>query len=103
MLKDCPERHNTKPPMKLGAVGMQSATETRLAALEEGSSSGLFIIGYPENVCPLETVSSETTELRAAKRDLLVNRALYLLRSAVPLPFDQCVHPVDFPYSPSRF
>jgi hypothetical protein len=103
MLKDCPERHNTKPPMKLGAVGMQSATETRLAALEEGSSSGLFVIGYPKSFCLLETVNSETVELRTAKRDLLVNRALYLLRSAVPLPFDQCVRPVDSPYSPSRF
>jgi len=66
--------------MKLGAVGMKSATETRLAALEEGSSSGLFIIGYPKSLCLLETVSSETAGLRTAKRDLLVNRALYLLR-----------------------
>src|SRR6202042_877292 len=99
----CPERHNTKPPIRLNAVGMQSAAETRLAALEEGKSNGLFFVDYAGAFCMVQTVVSETAELEAPKRELLVNRALHQLSSAVPLTFDQGVRPMTSPYAADRF
>jgi hypothetical protein len=89
--------------MKVNVVAMQTASEMKLATLQEGSLSRLFSVHYLQYLWPLQTIKSETAELRLAKRELLVNKALYLLHWTVTLPFDQCVRPMVSPYVPDCF
>src|SRR5882762_8447636 len=69
MAKDCPQRHNKKPPMRLNSVGM-SATEIKLAALSEGKEMGLFVLGNEPHLIEYEP-GEMSDEFWLALRDVL--------------------------------
>ncbi|KAF7974734.1 hypothetical protein HWV62_11411 [Athelia sp. TMB] len=99
--RNCPKRHNQRPPLRSNAIGL-SATEIQLAALEEGTSLGLFSIGDETHLLHVECVS-RTDEHRRAEREVLWARALGQLYNAVPLAYDLLEGWRISPYAQDRF
>ena len=101
MAKDCPQRHNKKPPMQVNSVAM-SATEIKLAALSEGKEMGLFVLGDESHL--MEYVTAEPSdEYRSSLRDVLWARASSQLYDNVPVAFDLLEGYRTDPFSPDRF
>ena len=101
LAKDCPTRHNMKPPMTLNSMELMSPNEVRLAALSEGAQLGLF----HADIEPMNGQYSNEgpSDARRARRDALWKLALAKLYNAIPLPFDELVNPESDPYALDRF
>ena len=101
MAKDCPQRHNKKPPMRLNSVAM-SATEIKLAALSEGREMGLFTLGNETHLIEYQS-AERSLEFQLALRDVLWAHVLAQLYDNVPLAFDLLEGYRTDPFSPNRF
>jgi hypothetical protein len=101
MAKDCPRRHNKKPPLTLNSMELMSPTEIRLAALNEGTNLGLFGVTVAD--WPLNWSDPECVGNRIRRREVLWTLALAKLHDAVPLPFDELENPIVDPYANDRF
>ena len=83
--------------MSLNAMGMMSAAEVRLAALDEGTQLGLFGAAIPD--WPLNSSDPEMVQLRVDRREVLWKLALAKLHDTVPLPFNHLDDPTIDPFA----
>ncbi|PPQ86489.1 hypothetical protein CVT25_007548 [Psilocybe cyanescens] len=79
LLKDCPQRINKRPPLRLANAEFVSPAEARLAAVDEGNHLGLF---------SAQLGSAEDLETLPEIRNKLICDATTKLMAAVPLSFD---------------
>lgn len=99
--RNCPKMMNKKLPLSLNSMGLMSAAEIRLAALEEGTDLGLFGVAIPD--WPLKSRDSAKVEHRLKHRDVLWRLSLAKLHEALPLPFDHLDNPIKDPFTLDRF
>ncbi|KAJ3554430.1 hypothetical protein NP233_g12425 [Leucocoprinus birnbaumii] len=114
--KDCPKRNSKKPPMMaLRSMGIGSAVETRLAAMDEGNKLGLFAASFKAAHAtkddPVDVVGESMGVSDAAEpvsdeelREVLRGRLLRTLTAAVPLALDYLGDDaMSSPYEEDRF